>query len=329
MKRLLNIGVALLLVLLLIGYMVTYTVRFNEAAIVTTFGNIDEGSVKNAPGEGGTPGGDAGLHFKLPWPVQQVAATYDTRVRSFEGPVDQFRTADGQSVAARIFVTYRIADPLAYYRSLGNQTAAEDAIRQRVRDNTALMADYRLDQLANVNDDQVRLEELAGRLRDRIQSSFDDAGYGIEVESAGVIRILFPAEVTTAVFGRMAAEQSSLALEATSQGEAERSTRIADAEAKRRILLGFANLQASQIRTEGETAASALYAGFAEDQELAAFLAQMNSLRKILASRTRFVIDADKLYPFTAIAEFLEVEEAAAPQTQPALEDGGSVGGSE
>ncbi len=55
MQRILIIVLVLAVVL---GFMVTYVVRFNEAAVVTTFGKADSTSVV----------GDAGLRFKaLPW----------------------------------------------------------------------------------------------------------------------------------------------------------------------------------------------------------------------------------------------------------------------
>lgn len=321
MKRFLNIAVALLLVVLLVGYMVTYTVRFNEAVIVTTFGSIDEGSVKNAPGPESRAGEDAGLHFKWPWPIQQVAATYDTRVQVVEGATEQTLTADGQSIAVQVFVTYRITDPLQFYKALGNPAEAADALRTRVRDSLSLVGEYTLSQLANTDESQVRLDELGQRIQQRVQRSVDDLSYGITILEAGVLKIVLPEQVTTSVFNRMGTERTALAEQARNVGQAEFSTLQSEATSQRNIILSFANVQADNIRQEGQQTASELYAGFAEDQDLAAFLASVQALREIAEDRARFFIDADKLYPFNLLEEYLGDGDEDEPQPQ----DGGSV----
>lgn len=321
MKRFLNIAVALLLVVLLVGYMVTYTVRFNEAAIVTTFGSIGEGSVKNAPGPEGRAGDDAGLHFKWPWPIQQVAATYDTRVQVVEGAIEQALTADNQSIAVQVFVTYRITDPLQFYKALGNPAEAANALRTRIRDSQGLVGNYTLSQLANVDPTRVRLDELGQRMRERIQRDVDDLSYGITILEAGVVKIVLPGPVTSSVFNRMGTERTALAQQARDEGQAEFSTLQSEATSQRDIILSFANVQADNIRQEGQQTASELYAGFGEDQDLAAFLAEIQTLRSVLAERARFFIDAEKLYPFTRLGEYL----SSSPGQQQPQQDGGSV----
>ena len=78
------IGLLVLAVLLLST--VAYRVRYYEAAVVTTFGRADEGSVKNADGTG------AGLHWKWPIPIQDVK-TYDVRLRVLEERGEEQRYA--------------------------------------------------------------------------------------------------------------------------------------------------------------------------------------------------------------------------------------------
>ena len=137
MKRILIITVAALLLVFLVTYMFTYTVRYNEAVIVTTFGSTGDNSVKNAPvvtAEGlSASGTDAGLHFKWPWPIQQVAQTYDTRVQVVEGALEQAQTADQQSVNVKFYVTWRIADPLEFFKAVGQPASADQTLRSRVR----------------------------------------------------------------------------------------------------------------------------------------------------------------------------------------------------
>ena len=52
MQNLLRILVAAVIVLSIIAFMTTYTVRFTEQAVVTTFGKADESAVRSEPGLG-------------------------------------------------------------------------------------------------------------------------------------------------------------------------------------------------------------------------------------------------------------------------------------
>jgi len=64
------------LVGLLLVYTVTFAVNYRQAAIVSTFGKAGE------PIDGTRPG-QAGLQFKLPWPIQRLTR-YDRRIFIFD-----------------------------------------------------------------------------------------------------------------------------------------------------------------------------------------------------------------------------------------------------
>ena len=313
MKRGLNIIVALALIALLVGYMVTYTVRFNEAVVVTTFGAADESSVKNAVGGDGRVGGEAGLHFKLPWPVQRVAARYDTRVQVGEGVLEQITTADGQSVVVRFNTRWRVADPLEFYREIGSVDEAGRVLQIQSRNALNAVSEYRFDELVNPDPSRVRLAELSGAVRGRVQGQM--AGYGVEVLDVGLKTIALPGQVTRAVVERMAAETAAQAQRALEEGQAEGRKLESEARATSQTLLSFADRAASDLRAEGEQRAAALTTRVADDEEFAIFLSELDAIRQSLADRTTFVIDADRLYPFSRLGELLrsgETEEGQA-----------------
>ena len=58
-----------LIVLVFAAFLTTFTVRFNERAVTTTFGRADESSVIASPG----------LHFKIPFVQRETK--YDARTR--------------------------------------------------------------------------------------------------------------------------------------------------------------------------------------------------------------------------------------------------------
>src|SRR5258706_3503431 len=104
--------VGLLIAFALLLNMVAFQVRFNEAAVVTTFGRADEHSVLNAPDANGS---GIGLNFKWPWPVQDVRR-YDTRVQILEDQPEQQQTKDAFSVIVNSYLSWRVSKPLAFFR---------------------------------------------------------------------------------------------------------------------------------------------------------------------------------------------------------------------
>ena len=321
MKRILTIAIAAVLLVFLVTYMFTYTVRYNESVIVTTFGSTGEGSVKNAPvltDDGlSTAGNDAGLHFKWPWPIQQVAQTYDTRVQVVEGATEQAQTADGQAVIVRFFVTWRIADPLEFYKSVGQPASADQTLRSRVRSSPNLLGQYRFDQLVNAESGSLRLDEIGDRMRADLQSGVDSLG--IRIEEVGLISLALPGQVTESVFGAMAAERNSLSQSALIEGQTRYTQLIGEADSSAGIINAFANRQAADLRNEGQQRAAQLQTAFAEDQELASFLSAVNYFESLARDRARFIIDGDRLYPFDMLGDFLPRAGDEAPAS-----DGGS-----
>ena len=79
MKNQLTGFVGLLIVAILLMYMFTFTVSYNEVAIlVATFDKAEEKDVITEPG----------FNWRLPWPIHDVT-TYSTRVRLLEDQLEE------------------------------------------------------------------------------------------------------------------------------------------------------------------------------------------------------------------------------------------------
>src|SRR5579872_1641674 len=61
---------------------------------------------------------EPGLHWKLPWPIDQ-ASRLDMRRRVYETGQTEMLTRDKKNVIARTFVVWRIGDPLAFTQAIG------------------------------------------------------------------------------------------------------------------------------------------------------------------------------------------------------------------
>lgn len=117
--------VAILLIVIILFMMCAFQVSFTETAVVTRF---DEIKKVIEPG-------DAGLHFKLPWPVDRVHR-YDTRLRTFDTEFRQLGTEDQKTVVMTAYATWRIDDGEKFLKTVGREDAAgrkiQDLLENRV-----------------------------------------------------------------------------------------------------------------------------------------------------------------------------------------------------
>lgn len=297
MKRVVNLIVAGAILLALLGYMVTYTVRFNEAAIVTTFGRADEDSVINAPDPGTGVGTEAGLHFKWPWPVSQVARKYDTRLQVLENVMEQMQLRDSQTITVNTYVAWRISDPLKFYKKVGTRTAAVDALNLALQAARGQIGKFTFDELTNPDPSRLRLQELEEQILEQIRSQLAELDVGVTVEDVGIKRLMLPEAVTNVVTERMRGERTRLAASYAAQGQADEQHLIQQANTQSDLILTFARRAASDISAEGRQRAEEILSRFAADEEFAIYLLQLRTLEETLAKRTTFVINTD-LPPF-------------------------------
>jgi len=277
--------------LIVIGFatfMLSYTVRFTEVAIETTFGEASEESVVR----------EAGLHVRWPYPVQRVAK-YDTRVRFLQARGETQQTVDDRQVIVEAFITWRISDALKFYRRFGEGPEPEDHYRSAERTLESLLRSamsevsaYRLDELFTIGGS--KLGELENRIRRRLvqtdQADARLADYGIEPEVVAINRVLFPQETTSEVFQRMRATRERLAAEARSRGEVVAQTIVDDAESAAARIRAFAEQRAEQIRVQGEIEASRWYERLGEEPTLAVFLEKLDFMKNLYAKRATLLL---------------------------------------
>lgn len=127
-------GVFLIVVLGLVLITSWYTVDESEQAVILTFGNAEEGT------------SEPGLHFKMPWPIQQVEKlSKETFSLSFgykeeNGKMKEFPeetkmiTGDENIVLADLVVQWKITDPTKYlFNSIDPKEILNDATSASLR----------------------------------------------------------------------------------------------------------------------------------------------------------------------------------------------------
>jgi membrane protease subunit HflC len=293
-KSLFVSGAVLAIVLLL--YAITFQVRFDQSALVLTFGKADPSDVINA---GETD--DAGLHWKWPWPIQDVLF-FDKRLRPLEDRLEQQETKDKQVVVLKTYIAWRVTDPLAYRRTLQTDAGAERFLRDRMRTARAEIGNFSFDELTNDDPAHLRLPEAEAVILRRLRGDLAGKGYGIEVATMGVKRVLLPEQITAAVFRQMRQTRQRLAQNARSEGEAIARSIRATARSDEQRILAFAERKAQSIRAEGDAAAARYYRVFAQNEEFAEFIRKLEALETILSNNSTFLLDT-KLEPFDLLKD--------------------------
>lgn len=292
-RRLVIFLIAAVFVLALVLYMVAFTVRFTEKAVVTTFGRASEGE----------PVG-AGLHFKWPYPIQSVMK-YDTRVRVFQTRQETQQTQDDRQLVVQAFCTWRVTDPLQFFRRFSNAgerpidhfREAEQSLDSSMRTAMSVVASYRMDELFTVGGAASRLPELEEQILSAMRASLaaaagaDNSGaFGVEIVSVGIARVQLPQGATQPVFERITATQDRRAQEIQSRGEAERAAITSRAQASADQIRAFAERRAASIRAQGERESAQFLAQMTVAPELAVFIQQMEFVAQMVARRVTLVL---------------------------------------
>ena len=286
MKNWMTIGVAVFVVVVLLFYMVTFQVAYNEMAVVTTFGAADESSVINAKEEGG------GLNWKWPSPIQSVYS-YSKGVYFFQSIPEEVTTKDGKAAVLGMYMTWKVTDPLAFFKAIRTTEQAEKLLNDKLRASTGLVKGYELSELTNKDAKKLKLNEVEKVIRDQIQSESAKQKYGVEVVSVGINRLVFSPTVSNEVNETMKSTRQRMAESARSEGEAIAQRIVSDAERASSIILSFANQRAEAIRAEGDAAAAKYYPLYNKNSELAIYLRTLEAYKQIFKEgTTTFVLDS-------------------------------------
>lgn len=102
-----------------------YTVQPSQVAVVRTFGRVTADNV------------GPGLHYRLPWPIDQVDIVDLSIIRRAETPASLMLTGDASLLAIRLSMHYAVNDPAAFLLNVADPEAlvtqaGEAALRQVV-----------------------------------------------------------------------------------------------------------------------------------------------------------------------------------------------------
>lgn len=279
MTKSISIIVGLILLVVLVLFSMTYTVKYNEVAIRSRFGRTGPESIVRNPG----------LKFRLPLFADKIT-TIDTRLQLRESPLETIQTLDKQILLVRAYMLWHVdkegEGPLKFFThhpggiEEGNQRLTEQ-FQTAIRTG---LSRFTFDDLIGTRS---RLADAEEAIKNDMKSVLDR---GIEPVSVGISQMILSANTTRAVLNRMQATRSYLSDAERYKGDSEASGIESRADAQAAKIRAFALQRAEEIRAAGNKDAAKYIEAMAQDQGLAIFLAWIDALQSSLSEQTTFVM---------------------------------------
>jgi membrane protease subunit HflC len=279
MKRSLLFTAGLAVALLLVLPTAFLIVRQGETAVVTTFGRTSRVIA------------EPGIYLKFPRPVQRHHV-YDTRLRVYEGALEQTQTRDSRSIVVMAYAGWRVADPAVVYQKGGLEDAGRNIAALLRNAKVASFGRHAFSDIVNPDSDKLKFDEIEAEILADVAPAALQR-YGLKVEFAGLRKIRLPEAITEKAFAFMREEREQAAKGVRTLGENEARRIRAEADSRRAQILAKAQADATRIRAEGEAEAAKSYAVFQQNPALAAFLRKLEALETTLKTRSTVVLGAD------------------------------------
>ncbi len=272
MKRFLTVIIVLVLLILATGI---FTVDEKEQVVILQFGK----PVRTIQ--------SPGLHFKIPYPVQELVV-FDDRLLEYDSPPEEILSKDKKTLIVDNYVRWRIVDPLLFLQTVQAiptaLTRLDDIVYSELRQELGTH-----DMVEIITENREYIMEVVTKA-----SSESTADYGIEVIDVRIRRVDLPEENEASIYARMEAERNRQANKFRSEGEEEAQKIRAATDKERTIILADAYKQAEEIRGNGDARAIDIYAqAFSSDPAFYEFQRTLEAYKSILDDQTTVVLPAD------------------------------------
>jgi len=276
------------LAILAIGFHATaLVVHEGQAVLVTRFGQPLRAATQ------------PGLHWKLPWPIDE-AISLDMRRRIYETGHTEMLTRDKKNVIVRTFMVWQIADPLVFTQAVG-KLGADDKLQGLVTNaEISTLGEHDLSALVSTNPADLQVTQIEAELL-AATAPLARQSYGISIEQVRIERLSLPTENVDAVFDQMRAERNRFAVQYQAEGEKEASRIRAEADLKAAEIRAKGAEEAARITGESAAAVAKIYAdAHRTDPELYRYLRSLESLKSLVGSSTTVILRTDS-EPFSLL----------------------------
>ncbi len=295
----LAVSILVIIVIVVLGFTFTFfQVRETEIALRVRLGEAGSNSEIKEPG----------IYFRWPAPIDRIYK-FDSRMRVFEADLGETTTKGAVPIIVNTYVVWNIAEPLAFFNAVGSVKEAENKLFSQISNTqNKIIGQHNFSEFVNSDPKLLKFDDIQQEMLEDLRSAVKDQ-FGINIRALGIKQLKVNKDVTANVFERMKAERQQRTQNTLSEGQAERTKIISDADAKKKVLLAATEARAKQIRGKGDAEAAKYYKMLDADPELAMFLRNIDALKRIMADRSTIVLSADS-QPFKLLKNM--------PETSPA-----------
>ncbi|WP_461246073.1 protease modulator HflC [Treponema sp. R6D11] len=266
----------------------TFTVKEGYSVIISRFGKIV--NTHN----------DAGLYFKLPFPIDKVI-TYDTRNQYMDSGYNETLTNDKINIILQTYIVWRIADIQKFHTSIGSFNVAQRHLNDLAATaKNSVLGNYKLSSLVSTNIEEIKINEICQAIEEKTaQSALSN--YGIEVQTLKIKRLALPEANIKSVFNQMIADRQKYVSQYIAEGERDAAIITGEADARAAEIYANGKLEASQIDAETERMVARIYGeAYDRNSRLFVFLKRLMALENSVNADTTIIMRANES-PFDVI----------------------------
>lgn len=272
MKNFLGIFAAAGLVTVAWGATSLFTVHQTQQALVIQFGNPKQAIT------------EPGLHFKLPWPFQEVLYL-DNRILNLDLPEEEVITQDTKRIVVDAYARWQITDPLRFYQTLINQDVAKVRLHPILSSNVRRVLGAATFAAA-LSDDRA---SLMLDIRDGVNA--ETGNLGINILDVRIRRADLPAANSDAIYRRMQQERVREANEFRAVGEQISQEIRSRADRDATVIRAEATREGEILRGEGDGEKNRIFAeAFGQDVDFFAFYRSMKAYETALGGDNTTVV---------------------------------------
>jgi len=266
----------------------TFTVKEGYSAIISRFGKIV--NTHN----------DAGLYFKLPFPIDEVI-TYDTRNQYMDSGYNETLTNDKINIILQTYIVWRITDIQKFHTSIGNYNAAQRHLNDLAATaKNSVLGNYKLSSLVSTNIEEIKIDEICRTIEDKTALPAL-ANYGIEIQTLKIKRLALPEANIKSVFNQMIADRQKYVSQFVAEGERDSAIITGEADARAAEIYAKGKLEAAQIDAETERMVARIYGeAYDKNSRLFIFLKKLMALENSVNADTTIIMRANES-PFDII----------------------------
>jgi membrane protease subunit HflC len=279
---------ALVFVVIVAAAGFTFTVKEGYCTIISRFGKIVNVHT------------EAGLHFRLPWPVDKLIS-YDTRKQYMDSGYNETLTNDKINIILQTYMVWRIADAKTFYTSIGDFNVAQRHLNDLAASaKNGVLGNYVLSSLVSTNLEDIKLAEICAAIEEKVAQSAM-VNYGIEIQTLKIKRLALPDTNIRTVFGQMIADRQKYVSQYMAEGERDSAIITSEAAARAAEIIAQGRLEASEIDAETEKKIAEIYGeAYNINSKLFIFLKKLIALENSVSTETILIMRASES-PFDVI----------------------------